>query len=110
MILTSLTFNQQAYPHLLTTRYQNNLQNSEGFSSPLLCSVALAVFVEAKSCLLIVSVTFIVKTFSSCSKLRGKYFLTFTATRYLPPYTPHVGPLDPVTFKEATLFTCIRVH
>ena len=36
--------------------------------------------------------------------------LTFTATRYLPPYTPHVGPLDPVTFKEATLFTCIRVH
>ena len=38
------------------------------------------------------------------------YTLTFTATRYLPPYTPHVGPLDPVTFKEATLFTCIRVH
>ena len=37
-------------------------------------------------------------------------WLTFTATRYLPPYTPHVGPLDPVTFKEATLFTCIRVH
>ena len=36
--------------------------------------------------------------------------LTFTATRYLPPYTPYVGPLDPVTFKEATLFTCIRVH
>ena len=36
--------------------------------------------------------------------------LTSTATRYLPPYTPHVGPLDPVTFKEATLFTCIRVH
>ena len=36
--------------------------------------------------------------------------LTFTATRYLPPYTPHVGPLDPVKFKEATLFTCIRVH
>ena len=27
--------------------------------------------------------------------------LTFTATRYLPPYTPHVGPLDPVTCKEA---------
>ena len=22
--------------------------------------------------------------------------LTFTATSYLPPYTPHVGPLDPV--------------
>ena len=37
-------------------------------------------------------------------------FLTFTATRYLPPYTPHVGPLDLVTFKGATLFTCIRVH
>ena len=31
--------------------------------------------------------------------------LTFTATRYLPPYMPHVGPLDPVTFKEATLFS-----
>ena len=31
--------------------------------------------------------------------------LTFTATRYLPPYTPHVGPFDPVTFKEAALFT-----
>ena len=29
-------------------------------------------------------------------------FLTFTATRYLPPCMPHVGPLDPVTFKEAT--------
>ena len=40
----------------------------------------------------------------------NNYILTFTATRYLPPYTPHVGPLDPVTFKEATLFTCIRVH
>ena len=39
---------------------------------------------------------------------RAKLQLTFTATRYLPPYTPHVGPLDPVTFKEATLFTCIR--
>ena len=36
--------------------------------------------------------------------------VTFTATRYLPPYTPHVGPLDPVTFKEAPLFICIRVH
>ena len=35
--------------------------------------------------------------------------LSVTATRYLPPYTPHVGPLDPVTFKEATLFTCILV-
>ena len=33
------------------------------------------------------------------------WILTFT--RYLPPYTPHMGPLDPVTFKEATLFTCI---
>ena len=22
----------------------------------------------------------------------------------------HMGPLDPVIFKEATLFTCIRVH
>ena len=33
--------------------------------------------------------------------------LTFTATRYLPPYTPHVGPLDPVTFNlyRHTLFT-----
>ena len=40
------------------------------------------------------------------SKLR----LTFTATRYLPPYTPHPDPLDPVTFKETMLFTCIRVH
>ena len=36
--------------------------------------------------------------------------LAFTVTRYLPPYTPHVGPLEPVAFKEATLFTCIRVH
>ena len=36
--------------------------------------------------------------------------LTFTATHYLPSYTPHVGLLDPVTFKEAMLFTCIRVH
>ena len=35
---------------------------------------------------------------------------TFTATRYLPPFTPHVGPLDPVTFNEAALFTCIQVH
>ena len=43
-------------------------------------------------------------------KGRKKIDLTFTATRYLSPYTPHVGPLDPVTFKEATLFTCIRVH
>ena len=31
--------------------------------------------------------------------------LNFTATRYLPPYSPHVGPLDPVTCKEAALFT-----
>ena len=38
-----------------------------------------------------------------------KWHLTFTATRYLPPHTPHVGPLDPVTIKEATLFSCIRV-
>ena len=36
--------------------------------------------------------------------------LTFIVTRYLPPYTPHVGPLDPVTFKEAARFTCVRVH
>ena len=36
-------------------------------------------------------------------------FLTFTATG-LPPDTPHVGPLDLVTFKEATLFTRLRVH
>ena len=36
--------------------------------------------------------------------------LTFTVTRYLPPYTPRVNPLGPVTFKEAALFTCIRVH
>ena len=42
--------------------------------------------------------------------LSNKFMLTFTATQYLPPYTPHVGPLDPVTFKEAVLFTCIRVH
>ena len=34
--------------------------------------------------------------------------LTFTATRCLPSYTPHVGTLDPVTFKEAMLFTCIQ--
>ena len=33
--------------------------------------------------------------------------LTFKATRYLPPNTPQVGPLDPVTFKEAALFTCM---
>ena len=31
--------------------------------------------------------------------------LTFTDTRYLPSYMPYVGPLDPVTFKEAALFT-----
>ena len=30
-----------------------------------------------------------------------EFFLTFTATHYLPSYTPHVGPLDAVTFKEA---------
>ena len=52
--------------------------------------------------------------FSGLKKLCFVYFvpqpfkchqsLTFTATRYLPSYTPQVGPLDPVTFKEATLF------
>ena len=36
--------------------------------------------------------------------------LTFTAIHYLPPYTSREGPLDPVIFKEATLFICIRVH
>ena len=36
--------------------------------------------------------------------------LIFIATRYLPPCTPRMGPLDPVTFKVAALFTCIRVH
>ena len=45
---------------------------------------------------------------------RGKFMRTlpFNATHYLPPYMPHVGPLDPdpVTFKEATLFTCKWVH
>ena len=59
----------------------------------------------------------------SCLKLHDSFYkcafisvpvrpleTTFTATRYLPPYMPHVGPLDPVIFKEATLFTCIRVH
>ena len=30
--------------------------------------------------------------------------LTFTATHYLPPYRPHLRPLDLVTFKEATSF------
>ena len=44
------------------------------------------------------------------SFLNTKMPVTFTATRYLPPCRPHVGPLDPVTFKEAKLFTCIRVH
>ena len=46
-------------------------------------------------------------TIFRCSVLKI-WTLTFTAKRYLPPYTPHVGPLDPVTFKDATLFTCIR--
>ena len=27
--------------------------------------------------------------------------LTFTATCYLPPYTPRVRPLDPITFKRS---------
>ena len=26
---------------------------------------------------------------------------SFTATRYLSPYTPHLGPLDPVTCKRS---------
>ena len=40
------------------------------------------------------------------AKINGhpKLHLSFTATRYLPPYTTHVGPLDPVIIKEATLF------
>ena len=36
--------------------------------------------------------------------------LTFTATCYLPPYTPYMGALDLVKFKETSLFTCIRVY
>ena len=36
--------------------------------------------------------------------------LTFTATCYLPPYTPLVGPFDPTKFKEARVFTCKWVH
>ena len=30
-------------------------------------------------------------------------------TLFTPLYAP-MGPLDPVIFKEAALFTCIRVH
>ena len=44
-------------------------------------------------------------SYYTCEK--NKFFfcphqqLTFTATCYLPPYTPHMVPLDPVTFKQA---------
>ena len=34
--------------------------------------------------------------------------LIFNTTRYLPPYTPHVGPLDLVTCREAALFVFMR--
>ena len=33
--------------------------------------------------------------------------LTVTATRYLPPYTPYKGPLDPLPFKGEERFTCL---
>ena len=29
---------------------------------------------------------------------------------YLPPHTPHGGPLEPVTCNKAALFVCIYVH
>ena len=49
---------------------------------------------------------FFYKTLSCASEyVFALYTLTFTAWFYLPPYMPHLGPLDPITCKEAALFT-----